>query len=157
MNTRWLRALCAGALALSSLLAHAQYSWIDDKGTRVFSDQPPPPGTPAARILRTPRGLAPAPAPAAQGAPAALTPDWKKREAEYRERSAQRDKEERETEAKRRQERDAQCTWARGAQKKLETARRLSWTNKKGQQEDMSDEARAGEQLRVQKILANCG
>jgi hypothetical protein len=44
-----------------------------------------------------------------------------------------------------------------GARSPVFSARRLSWTNKKGQQEDMSDEARAGEQLRVQKILANCG
>ncbi|MFS2019205.1 DUF4124 domain-containing protein, partial [Massilia sp. CT11-108] len=38
--------------------AYAQYSWIDDHGTRVFSDRPPPPGTPPSRILKTPRGVA---------------------------------------------------------------------------------------------------
>jgi len=149
MNTRWLRPLGAGALALTSLLAHAQYSWIDDKGARVYSDRPPPPGTPAARILKTPRGTEPAAPPAA--------PDWKKREADYRERSAQRDKEEREADAKRRKERDAQCTWARGAQKQLETARRLEWKNEKGEQETMSDEVRGREQQRIKQILNNCG
>ncbi|MGB9108871.1 MAG: DUF4124 domain-containing protein, partial [Telluria sp.] len=56
MTPTWPRLLCAGALALTSLLAHAQYSWLDDKGSRVFSDRPPPPGTPPARILKAPRG-----------------------------------------------------------------------------------------------------
>jgi hypothetical protein len=162
MNARWLRPLCAGALALTSLLARAQYSWIDEKGSRVFSDRPPPPGTPAAKILKTPRGLAPldAPAPATAPAPAsqaqAAAPDWQKREADYRERSAKREKDEREADAKSRQERAAQCTWARGAQKQLETVRKLEWTNKKGEQEIMSDEDRGREQQRAQRLLANC-
>jgi hypothetical protein len=159
MSPRWLRLLCAGALALSPLLAHAQYSWLDAQGARVFSDRPPPPGTPAARILKAPRGIeleAAAPAPAAPAAAAAATPDWKKREADYRERSAQRDKEERETEAKRRQEHAAQCTWARSAQQQLTTMRRLAITNSKGQQEELSDEARAREQQRVRQILSDC-
>jgi hypothetical protein len=148
MNLRWLRLLGAGALALSSLLAHAQYSWLDDKGARVYSDRPPPPGTPAGRILKAPHGVEPATAPAAPG--------WKQREADYRERSAQRDKEEREADARRRKERDAQCTWARTAQKQLEASRRLEWKNEKGEQEMMSDETRAREKQRVQQILSNC-
>jgi len=153
MNARWLRLLGTGALALTSLLAHAQYSWLDDKGARVYSDLPPPPGTPSGRILKAPHGPERAAAPAA---PAPATPDWKKREADYRERTAQRDKEEREADAKRRKERDAQCTWARGAQKQLEASRRLQWKNEKGEQEMMSDETRVREQQRVQQILSNC-
>jgi hypothetical protein len=156
MNPRWLRLLCAGALALSSLLAHAQYSWIDDKGTHVFSDQPPPPGTPAGRILKTPHGSAPSATPAAPAAPAPATPDWKKREAEYRERSAQRDKEEREADDRRRKERVAQCARAHRAKDQLEVSRRLEWKNEKGETEIMSDETRVREQQRVQQILSNC-
>jgi len=156
MNARWLRLLGTGALALTSLLAHAQYSWLDDKGARVYSDRPPPPGTPSGRILKAQQGIEPAAAPAAAAAAAAPKPDWKKREADYRERTAQRDKEEREADAKRSKERDAQCTWARGAQKQLEASRRLQWKNEKGEQEMMSDETRVREQQRVQQILSNC-
>ena len=156
MNARWLRLLSAGVLALTSLFAHAQYSWLDDKGARVYSDRPPPPGTPPGRILKSPHGIEPPAMPAAAAAPAPGTPDWKKREAEYRERSAQREKEEREADAKRRKERDAQCTWARGAQKQLEASRRLQWKNEKGEQEMMSDETRVREQQRVQQMLSNC-
>lgn len=50
--------------------ADAQYQWRDAHGRMVFSDQPPPAGTPADRILRSPRPptaaasrVAPAPAP----------------------------------------------------------------------------------------------
>ena len=156
MNARWLRLLGAGALALTSLLAHAQYSWLDDKGARVFSDRPPPPGTPPGRILKSPHGIEPAAMPDKPAATAPAMPDWKQREADYRERSAQRDKEEREAAARRGKERDAQCNWARGAQKQLETARRLEWKNEKGQQETMSDETRVREQQRVKHILSNC-
>jgi hypothetical protein len=161
---QWLRPLCACALALTSLLAHAQYSWIDDHGARVFSDRPPPPGTPPSRILKTPRGLEPAAEPttataaaAASAASAAPAPDWQVREAEFRERTAKRGKEEREAEVKRKQDRDAECSWARGAQRELTVARRLEWKNRKGEPELMSDADRARELDKVQRILPGCG
>jgi hypothetical protein len=156
MNQLW-RLLPLAALALLPQFAHAQYSWLDDKGTRVFSDRPPPPGTPAARILKAPRGYETADAPAAAPTAAPAEPDWKKRELEYRERSAQREKDAREADTQRRPERDAQCSWARDAQKQLGTARRLEWKNKKGELETISDEDRAREQERVKQILSDCG
>jgi hypothetical protein len=177
MNARWLRLLCAGALtltSLTSLLAHAQYSWIDDKGSRVFSDRPPPPGTPPSRILKSPGVLAPAaPLPAAgagadagtsagtgAGAAKAAVPDWKLREEDYRQRSEARAKEE-ETErvaaAKRKDEHASDCEWARGAMTQLDRTRRLEWTNKQGKRELMSDADRDAERARTQKILQSCG
>jgi hypothetical protein len=159
MNARWLRLLCAGALALSSLTslpAHAQYSWIDDKGSRVFSDRPPPPGTPPSRILKTPGGVAPAAALPVAGAEA--VPDWKLREEDYKKRSEVRAKEE-ETErvaaARRRSEHSAECEWARSAMVQLDR-RRLEWTNKQGKREFMSEEDRNSERQRAQKILQSC-
>lgn len=160
---QWLRPLCACALALTALVAHAQYSWVDDHGVRVFSDRPPPAGTPPSRILKAPpRGLEPAAEPATAATPAATSapapaPDWRVREAEFRERSAKRDKQEREADAKRRQDRDAECSWARGAQRELTIARRLEWKNKKGEPELMSDADRARELEKVQRILPGCG
>ena len=62
------RGIAALALLLTAGLAQAQFVWIDPKNVRHYSDQPPPPGTPPARILKAP-GLPamaqPAPAPAA--------------------------------------------------------------------------------------------
>ncbi|MGJ7918675.1 DUF4124 domain-containing protein [Massilia sp. LXY-6] len=161
---RWLRPLCACALALTSLLAHAQYSWIDGHGTRVFSDRPPPPGTPPGRILKAPRGLEPAAEPAAASAapatpatPATPAPDWRVRETAFRERAIKRDQEEREAQAKGRQEHEAECAWARGAQGQLTIARRVEWKNRKGEPELMSDADRARELDKVQRILPGCG
>jgi hypothetical protein len=50
-----LRYLIAIILLLAAGAANAQWSWIDDKGVRQLSDRPPPPGTPASRILKAPR------------------------------------------------------------------------------------------------------
>src|SRR5439155_10428325 len=92
------RLVVAGALLLlaqfAPQLAHAQYSWLDDKGTRVFSDRPPPPGTPAGRILKAPhRSEADSAAPAAPPpgpTEAPKQPSLAEREADYRKRQAQR-------------------------------------------------------------------
>jgi hypothetical protein len=165
MNQTWPRLLCAGALALTSLLAHAQYSWVDEKGMRVYSDRPPPAGTPAARILKTLRGLEPAAAAANQEGPAAAksaakpaappSPTLAERDADFRKRIAERDKEEQE-EAKRRSAQLADCSAARYAQQQLTTARRLTRNDGQGNPQAMSDEDRAREMARVQGRLANC-
>ncbi|MCC2962715.1 DUF4124 domain-containing protein [Massilia sp. IC2-278] len=49
-----LRRAAAVALLFAAGLAQAQFVWVDPKGVRHYSDQPPPPGTPPARILKAP-------------------------------------------------------------------------------------------------------
>lgn len=49
-----LRRAAAVAMLLAAGLAQAQFVWVDPKGVRHYSDQPPPPGTPPARILKAP-------------------------------------------------------------------------------------------------------
>jgi Domain of unknown function (DUF4124) len=52
------RTLCATALLVCLLpVAHAQWSWKDKDGSRVFSDQPPPPGVAEKDILKRPPGV----------------------------------------------------------------------------------------------------
>ncbi|MDQ2823516.1 MAG: DUF4124 domain-containing protein [Pseudomonadota bacterium] len=86
------RAELLGALLLASTLAHAQFAWIDEKGVRHYSDQPPPTNTPAAKILKTPRGMAPStetsPAPAST-LPVKAPPNLAEREADYAKRKQQ--------------------------------------------------------------------
>jgi hypothetical protein len=155
MNRPWLHVLCAGALALTSLLAHAQYSWLDDKGTRVFSDRPPPPGMPPSRILKAPAMATPVPQ-----ATDPVIPEWKKRDAEFRERLALRERQEEAAEAAsdavRRNERTARCNWAKSANLQLRTAPRLYRTTPKGQVVFLSDADRAGEQEKVKRTLSGC-
>jgi hypothetical protein len=68
------KAILASMLLLACSLAHAQYSWIDTKGIRQFSDRPPPVDTPEAKILKVPRAVAAAAAAAAAAAEAAARP-----------------------------------------------------------------------------------
>lgn len=79
---------CAG-------LAHAQFVWIAPNGTRQYSDQPPPPGTPASKILKAPGRAAPAPeTPAAEAATPAAKPKaatLAEREADFRKRGKERE------------------------------------------------------------------
>jgi hypothetical protein len=171
MNPRCLRLLCAGALALSPLLAQAQYSWVDDKGTRVFSDRPPPPGTPAARILRTPHGMEPAPtaAPLPAALPGAVTaapetvPEWKQREEDYKRRSALRaTDEEKEKQAARylqQSAHDVRCARTREAHAELEALERarFQFWKKTSEREQLPDvENRQRELLRLRAMLSSC-
>lgn len=95
MHTLMNRAALLGALLLASTLAHAQFAWIDEKGIRHYSDQPPPTNTPASKVLKAPRGMAqPAAAPdgaaaAAPMPPAKMPPTLAEREADYAKRKAQ--------------------------------------------------------------------
>lgn len=89
------RAALLGALLLASTLAHAQFAWIDEKGVRHYSDQPPPTTTPAAKILKTPRGMAPS-APSTDTSPTPTStppikapPTLAEREADYAKRKQQ--------------------------------------------------------------------
>src|SRR4051794_11159333 len=49
-----LRACLIVLACVATPLAFAQWQWIDKDGRKVFSDQPPPPGTPSDKILKRP-------------------------------------------------------------------------------------------------------
>jgi hypothetical protein len=166
MNLKWLRLLCAGALALSPLLAHAQYSWVDDKGMRVFSDRPPPPGTPSERILKAPSGMEslapPAPAPAAvpaSGAAEPEIPEWKKREEDFRKRMAAREKDEKSRaasaseNAQASQDRKVRCDMARRESAQVKNG---SITTGKGQATLLTARGRIEAENKVNQALRDC-
>ncbi len=89
------RPLAALLLFCCAGLAQAQFVWIAPNGTRQYSDQPPPPGTPASKILKAPGRAAPASeTPAAEpAAPAAKPkpPTLAEREADFRKRGKERE------------------------------------------------------------------
>jgi hypothetical protein len=158
MTPRRLRLLALSALALLPHLAHAQYSWIDDKGARVFSDRPPPPGTPPSRVLKAPRGLEPAPEPAAVPGGSAEKPSmpgWMEREADYRQRGIKRAKEEEQALTANRA-RAAACDAARAEQAQLNSGMRLVRIDKNGERDYVSDEERAQRLEKSKRALAQC-
>lgn len=160
MNQRITRLVLATALIACSTLAQAQWMWVNEKGVKQLSDQPPPPGTPANRILKAPRGAAmpelrkeAAAAPAAEGeeAPAsdAKAPkapptvaernaDFNKRQKEAAEKAAKAA-----DEAKREAEKKKYCSEAKKNVDLLESGARISDVTANGERGYMSDEARA--------------
>src|SRR5438045_4654427 len=125
MNQRITRLALAAALIACTSLAQAQWIWVNEKGVKQLSDQPPPPGTPANKILKAPRGAAMADlrkdgsaapgegeeaAPSETAAPkpkatlAERNADYNKRQKESAEKSAKADEE-----AKREAERKKYC------------------------------------------------
>jgi hypothetical protein len=178
MTRHWRRACLMGALMLLAQLAHAQYSWIDDKGTRVFSDRPPPPGTPAARIRQMPRSAAPAVAAGDAGkapssaagstatttattAAAAATPKpptLAEQETAYRERQARREEDARKAResAEQKAALDERCASARQEERLVTSGTRMSAVDAKGERYFLSDEERAKRLQAARRALTDC-
>ena len=168
--------LLLAALGMSAP-ARAQYAWIDERGTHVFSDRPPPAGTPPARILRTPRystmpvppvpatpagaaGAPPAPGAgtvAGSAAPAA-PPALADRDAAFRKRLAQRDADERKAadEAHDRAALAEQCAGARRNAAALRSGARLTDVDEKGERTVLTDEEKARRLAHAQRALGDC-
>lgn len=175
MSQPWPRLLCAGALFLMAQLAHAQYSWIDDKGTRVFSDRAPPASIPASRILKAPHKFDPRAAPAEAAASAAsasaptvppspaaaakpTAPTLAEQEADFRKRAAQRvaDDAKAAQEAQQKAAQAAQCAALRRNVTALSSGVRMTEFNAKGEQVFIADDERARRLAQAQSSLSSC-
>jgi hypothetical protein len=151
-------------LLLATLAAHApayaQYSWIDEHGTRVFSDRPPPTGTPPSRILKAPHAAAadtpatPAPPESAKPAPPSLAD----RDAEFRKRMAKRDADERQAaeDAQRKADMAGQCAAARRTEAYLNSGRRLTDLDDQGERVVVTEEEKARRLEQARRVLADC-
>lgn len=159
MNQRITRLVLATALIACTSLAQAQWMWVNEKGVKQFSDQPPPPGTPANRILKSPRGqsaadlqkeLAAPPADSEEAPPADAKapppkPTLAERNAEFNKRqkeSAEKNAKAAE-EAQRASEKAKYCAEAKGNIAMLESGMRVSEMGPNGERSFMSDEGRA--------------
>jgi Domain of unknown function (DUF4124) len=168
-NASLFRHLFAAALLLCLLpLAHAQWSWKDKDGSRVFSDQPPPPSVPEKDILKRPPG-ARAPVAAVVSEATSSTPgststtstapklsgkdaelEKKKKEAEAKE-AAQKKADAEKTAAAKKEN----CDRAKRAKASFDSGIRISTTNAQGEREIMNDTTRASETKRLQDIIAS--
>jgi len=149
--------LLLAAVAVSAP-ALAQYSWIDDHGTRVFSDRPPPPGTPPSRILKAPRSASAA-EPTATAEPAKPTaPTLADRDADFRKRATERDAYERKAteEAQRTADNAAQCAAARRSETALTSGARITDVDDKGERVVVTDDEKARRLAQVRRVLAGC-
>lgn len=179
-----LRRAAALALLLSAGLAQAQFVWIDPKGIRHYSDQPPPPGTPPSRVLKAPGvpaislQLAAAPTTSAKGAPPAATtapagtpvqpadkaekpkgpPTLAEREADFRKR--QKDSQEAEQKAQEQARASADktehCNEVRKAKLMYDSGIRVAEVGLDGQKRYLTDAERAQRSARANAMAADC-
>ena len=164
-----LHRLAGIALLCCAGLAQAQFVWIAPNGTRQYSDQPPPPGTPASKILKAPgRAAAPVAAPvedAAEPAPVAgATADKPKqltvaeREADYRKRAGERvlAAQKAEEEGRMRAAKRVYCDEMRKAKRMADSGIRIKEVGNDGQQRVLTDSERAQRSATADKALADC-
>jgi hypothetical protein len=167
------RALGATLLFLAATAAQAQYVWIGPGGTRQYSDRPPPPGTPASKIVKAPGRAAPEPAPAppaampADGAvsdptakplPPKGPPTLAEQEAAYRARTKARDEAnlKAQEEAQRARQLAERCNAARETQAQLASGTRIARYGQDGQKSYMTDAERATRAAQVSQALQDC-
>jgi cell division protein FtsN len=166
-SRRTLIALLAFSVTTAAL---AQYSWTDEKGTRQYSDRPPPAGVPQSRILKQPgkpSGVATVGTPAsdtAQG-PAASSPssidtktslttaeknaDFQRRRAEQAEKQKKADEDQKLTLA-----RAANCERAGEYKRVLESGERVARSDKNGERTYLTDEQRARELRDTKQVMS---
>ena len=168
--------LVAACLGTLSLVATAQWQWIDGNGKKVFSDQAPPISVPEKNIVRRPGGTAsnqvPSPSPsqypaqpAATAASAALPrastsaglprPSGVDRDLEEKTRRAEdADKARQAAEAERVARTKADnCARARQGRSTFDSGIRIARINANGEREIMDDAARSSETQRLQSII----
>lgn len=170
IHSKFSRAIVMAALtSLACSAALAQWQWEDGSGRKVFSDTPPPAGTPDKNIIKRPGAAraAPVQVSAAPSAPAASSTtatgpklsgrdeqlEAKKKQAEQAEQAKKAAETEKQAKA-----RTENCERAKSAKATLDSGIRIATTNAKGEREIMDDKARAGEAKRIDEIIrSDCG
>lgn len=160
-------ALGALGLLLAAGSAQAQlYHYKDASGRTVYSDTPPPPGTPAGNILKAPKLNQAAPAPAAAAAEG-KDKDGKEakkdgpkttadREADYKKRQADAEKKAQEDAKKTAedQQRQQRCASLQSNLAALQSGQRMRKFDANGNPSFVDDNERAAEIAKAQQDMA---
>ncbi|MFZ6774232.1 DUF4124 domain-containing protein [Undibacterium sp. SXout7W] len=147
--------------------AHAQYVWLDEKGSKQYSDTPPPVSTPANRIIRSPSQPAkpastPTDTPASSAGETAGKPQKPVTTASKNEEFNKRRTQQAENEKKAAEEQQANtdkaknCERAKAYQKALDSGIRIATTDKNGEKSYMTDEQKSKEMSDAKRILSGC-
>ena len=155
-----LRLVAGGALMVFAGLAHAQYLWLNEKGSRVYSDQPPPSSIPLKNILKSPGAGAPPPEAAPAAAPAApkAGTSLAEREAEFKKRATERAAAEQQSaaDAAQRVEQKRNCDLARAQKSAMDAGEPITERQVNGERTTLSDAKLVQERVRNDKVLAAC-
>jgi hypothetical protein len=149
--------LAALSLATVCTSASAQWIWKDEAGHTIASDQPPPPSTPASRIIKQPRARVPS------GTPAAPTPEAKDAPKSIADRDLESKQKAKEAaEAQKKADDDAarartmkdNCAQVKGNVAALQAGGRAARFNDKGEKVYIDDAQRASEIRQQQGQIA---
>jgi hypothetical protein len=163
MNLISLKFASVIAALLFSGAASAQYVWLDAKGGKQFSDQPPPASVPRKNILKEPSSepradtdSTTAAKPAATSATAPLS--TAERNADFRQRRMeQADKDKKAADEKAvAADKTAYCARARAYQRSLEDGMRIASTDKNGERIMLNDDQREVEIRNTRKLVSDC-
>jgi hypothetical protein len=152
-STHLLRFVACTFLAAGCSGALAQHVWVDDKGVKQYSDMPPPPGTPASRVLQAPGPRAAAPAAALPAAPSVAERNaaFEKRRIEQAERESKASEQ-----AQLAADNARNCEQARTYERTLASGQRISKLDRNGERAFLSDQEKAQEIAAAQRVLARC-
>lgn len=155
----------SAALLLSLLCnpSFAQWIWIDDKGSKQFSDLPPPASVPKNKILKSP-GKITSPPEAETNASASNTDKLQKpvttasKNEDFLKRRAEQQEKEKKLAAEQQlnAEKAKNCDRARTYKQSLESGIRIANVDKNGERNYLDDAKRAQELADVNKALADC-
>jgi outer membrane biosynthesis protein TonB len=159
---RTLQLAVGGALLMCASLSHAQFSWIDAKGVKQFSDRPPPPGTPQNKILKSRNMVVASEEPAApataEAKPKAVPATLADREAEYRKRKTEQAETDKKAsvEAEDAKRKASACSAARQSRTAIDTGAPLRESN--AERSFMTDQQRAERRGEAERTIAeHCG
>jgi hypothetical protein len=130
-----------------------QYKWVDEKGRTQYGDTPPP-GAKATRLRPPPPGSAPAPA---AGAPAAKGPmTAAEKEADFRKRQleAEKEREKQDLAARDAAQNRETCERAREYVRVIESGQRITRTDAKGERYFLDDAQRADELAKARSVVS---
>lgn len=173
MNQRIITQLTVGAAMFAcAALAQAQWMWVNERGIKQLSDQPPPPSVPPSRILEAPPGQMQdlrkeLNAPAQEAAPAADKPEPKvdarptlaERNADYNKRRTESAEKEQKAaqEAQQAAQKADNCAKTRSNLTALESGQRMIDIDKNGERSFIDDAERAKRIKENQNMVAqNC-
>jgi Domain of unknown function (DUF4124) len=165
--TRRLGRLITAVLLLStSGLAGAQYQWKEENGRMVYSDRPPPFGTPLANIIKVPDPKAKPAVAAAKPADVnvnapklATAPSLADKDLESKKKALDQQKgdQKKAQDAEQAAKVAQACKDGEASIRTLESGARVAVTNEKGEREVMSDADKARKMAGLKKDIAeNC-
>jgi Domain of unknown function (DUF4124) len=162
------RFITAVLLLSTSGLAGAQYQWKEENGRMVYSDRPPPFGTPLANIIKVPDPKAKVTAPIAKPADSSsnavtnapkvvAAPSLADKDLESKKKALEQQK------ADQKKTQDAEqaakvsqaCKDGEASIRALESGARVAVTNEKGEREVMSDADKAKKLMGLKKDITD--